>query len=524
MDLGTIVRKTGWMHRDNRAVSYDGRTLTWGEVLDRASRLANALSSRGVAPQDRVAVLADNAFETVEINCACALGNTPIATLYTYYSIDTNIYLLGKIGARVLIVDPAYLDQVESRLDELPDLEVVLVLGDDGAPGLERYDEALAAASADVPEVLAKPEDVHIIRFSSGTTGKPKGIFYNVRDWLAYNSEWRWRTPQLSEHDVYLAAGSLAHLNVAYLWGMIAVGETIAPMGKFRPAEFGRLVEELGATYTAMVPTMIQKVLADESAVSRDYSTLRCLTYAGSPISPSTMRGAIELFGPVLHQMYAQSEVAPLCMLLPWEHVLDGNDQQLRRLRSGGRPSPNVVVTIVDDDGHPLPQGEIGEVAAWSPGAMTGIWGDEEATAERFLPDGSVLTRDMGYLDEDGFLFLADRKDDMIISGGYNIWPLELEELLAEHPGVAAACVVGVPHQVWGETPLAAVVRAEGHAGKAVTEDELIALSRDRLGKVKRLSRVLFVDALPVSEAGKVQRSVLRAPYWQGRDQKVGGA
>lgn len=518
------MRKTGWMHRNDRAVVFEGRSLTWGEVLGRASRLANALSSRGVEPQDRVAVLADNVFETVEIACACALANTPIATLYTYYSIDTNIYLLEKIGARVLIVDPAYLAHVESRLGELPDLEVVLVLGDEGAPGLEQYDDALAAAATDVPKVRADPEDVHIIRFSSGTTGKPKGIFYNVRDWLAYNSEWRWRTPQLTEHDVYLAAGSLAHLNVAYLWGMIAVGATIAPMGRFDPAEFGRLVEDLGATYTAMVPTMIQKVLADESAVGRDYTSLRCLTYAGSPISPATMRGAIEVFGPVLHQMYAQSEVAPLCMLMPWEHVLDGDEKQLRKLRSGGRPSPNVVVTIVDDEGRPVPQGNIGEVAAWSPGAMTGIWGDEEATSSRFLADGSVLTRDMGYLDEDGSLFLANRKDDMIISGGYNIWPLELEELLIEHPGVAAACVVGVPHEVWGETPLAAVVRADGGVEAAVTEDELIALSRERLGKVKRLSRVLFVAALPVSEAGKVQRSVLRAPYWEGRDQQIGGA
>lgn len=524
MDLGTIVRKTGWMHRENRAVYFEGRTLTWGEVLGRASKLANALSSRGVVPQDRVAVLADNVFESVEIACACALGNTPVATLYTYYSIDTNIYLLDRIGARVLIVDPAHLAQVESRLDELPGLEVVLVLGDTCTPGLERYDDALEGADSTVPTVRAEPGDIHIIRFSSGTTGKPKGIYYNVRDWLAYNSEWRWRTPQLTEHDVYLAAGSLAHLNVAYLWGMIAVGATVAPMGRFEPAEFGRLVEELCVTYTAMVPTMMQKILADDSASHRDYSSLRCLTYAGSPISLSTMRGAIELFGPVLHQMYAQSEIAPLAMLMPWEHVLDGDEKQSRRLRSAGRPSPNVVITIVDDSGEPVPHGEIGEVAAWSPGAMSGIWGDDEAAARRFLPDGSVLTRDMGYVDEDGFLFLADRKDDMIISGGYNIWPLELEELLVEHPGVSAACVVGIPHDVWGETPLAAVVRTEDEAGAAVTAEELIALSRDRLGKVKRLAEVTFVEALPVSEAGKVQRAVLRKPYWEGRSQQIGGA
>jgi len=524
MDLGTMVRKTGWMYRDNVAVRFEGRSLLYGEVLDRASRLANALRSRGVQPQDRIAVLADNVFETVEIACACALGNTPVATLYTYYSIETNVYLLDKIGAKVLVIDQAHLPALESRLGDLPGLELVVVLGNEYSGRFEMYDQLLAEADASVPVVAAAPDDVHIIRFSSGTTGKPKGIFYNVRDWLAYNSEWRWMTPQLTEHDVYLAAGSLAHLNVAYLWGMIAVGATIVSMGRFDAAEFGRLVEVHRVTYTAMVPTMIQKVLQDESAVARDYTSLRCLTYAGSPISQSTMRGAIELFGSVLHQMYAQSEVAPLSMLLPHEHDLSGSEIANRRLRSAGRPSPNVVITIVDDEGRLLPQGEIGEVAAWSPGAMSGLWADAAAAAKRFLPDGSVLTRDMGYLDEDGFLYLADRKDDMIISGGYNIWPIELETLLVEHPGVAAACVVGVPHEVWGESPLAAVVRADDAAGAAVTAAELIELSRTRLGKVKRLAAVEFVDALPVSEAGKVQRAVLRAPYWQGHGSTIGGA
>lgn len=524
MDLATIVRKTGWMHRDDPAVRFESRAATWGEVVDRASRLANALRERGVAPGDRVAVLADNLFETVEIACACALGNTPVATLYTYYSTDTTRYLLEHIGAKVLIVDAALIDRVAPHLHELPQLEQVLVVGGPSTSEAESYDDVLADADPTVPVVPAEPDDVHIIRFSSGTTGRPKGIYYTVRDWLAYNSEWRWSTPQLTERDVYLAAGSLAHLNVAFLWGMIAVGATIAPMRRFEPEEFGRLVEELGATYTAMVPTMIQKVLASPSACRRSYATLRCLTYAGSPIAPDTLRGAIELFGPVLHQMYAQSEVAPLAMLMPWEHVLDGGPDAERRLRSAGRASVNVIVSIVDDAGIPVAPGAIGEVAAWSPGAMSGIWGDPAAGAARRLPDGSVLTRDMGFLDEDGYLFLADRKDDMIISGGYNVWPSEIESFLRQQPGVESVCVFGVPHDVWGETPVAAVVRADGEDGAALDADDLIGRAGSVLGKVNRPTSVVFVDELPVSEAGKVQRSVLRAPYWSGRERGIGGS
>lgn len=521
MDMATMVRTSGQIYRDNVAVSFEGRELTYGEMLRRASRLANGLADLGVRPTDRVAVLSDNVFETVEIAAACALGNTPVATLYTYYAAETNAYLLRKLDARVLIVDPKHLPQIAERLPELDGLAAVLVLGEESVEGLTRYDDLLARSDQQVPMVQADPRDVHIIRFSSGTTGRPKGIYYTIEDWLAYNSEWRWMTPQISERDVYLAAGSLAHLNVAYLWGMIAVGARIVPMGAFDPARFGELVETQGATYTAMVPTMIQKVLEHSEARTRDYSSLRCLTYAGSPISERTMRGAIELFGPVLHQMYAQSEVAPVAMLLPHHHVLDGDETQRRRLRSAGRPSPNVVITIVDDEGRALPPGEVGEVAAHSPGAMSGLWGDEEAARRRRLPDGSVLTRDMGYMDEDGFVFLADRKDDMIISGGYNIWPLEIENVLLEHPDVAQACVIGVPHETWGETPLAVVVVEDG---SSIEADELIALTRERLGKVKRVTAVEFVDALPVSGAGKVQRGVLRAPHWAGRDSKVGGA
>ncbi|MFI8304767.1 class I adenylate-forming enzyme family protein [Streptomyces sp. NPDC085927] len=521
MDFATIIRKSGQYYRENTAVLFEGRTLTYGGLLERASRLANALASFGLAPGDRVAVLADNRFETVEISVACALGNTPVATLYTYYSNDTNLFLLEHIDARALIVDEALYPALAGILPKLRNLTAVVVLGDGPPPaGAHGYDELLARSPAEVPQVPVSGDDVHIIRFSSGTTGRPKGIYHSVDRWLAYSSEWRWMTPRLTERDTYVVAVSLAHLGVAYLWGMLAVGARIIPMRRFDAAEFGDLVETHRATYTAMVPTMIQKVLDTPEAARRDYSTLRCLTYAGSPIAEKTLRRAIDLFGPCLHQMYAQSEVAPVTMLLPHEHRLDGGERNQRHLRSVGRPSAHVKLTVVDDEGRPVPQGEIGEIAAWSPGRMSGVWGDPTATAARLLPDGSVLTRDMGYVDEDGYVFLKDRKDDMIISGGYNIWPVELEAVLLSHPGVRAACVIGVPHDVWGETPKAVVVRA---SGAEVTEEDLIALTGDRLGRVKRVTSVDFVDTLPVSGAGKILRSEIRGPFWAGRDSLVGG-
>lgn len=521
MDFATIIRKSGQYYRDHTAVLFEGRTQTYGELLERAGRLANGLASLGVKRQDRVAVLADNRYETVEIAAACALGNTPVATLYTYYNSETHIYLLEKTDARVLIVDEALYPALAEALAHLPGLRAVVVLGSSSPPGTHAYDELLARSGAEVEPVPVRGDDVHIIRFSSGTTGRPKGIYHTVDRWLAYSSEWRWMTPRLTEQDTYLVAVSLAHLGIAYLWGCLAVGARIVPMRHFDPAEFAELVERNRVTYTAMVPTMIQKVLDTPDAARRDFSSLRCLTYAGAPIAGETLRRAVGLFGDSLHQMYAQSEVAPLSMLLPHEHRLDGDEVSRRRLRSVGRPSAHVVVTVVDDDGNPVAPGEIGEIAALSPGGMSGIWGDPEATAARMLPDGSVLTRDMGYVDQDGYLYLKDRKDNMIISGGYNIWPVELEDLLLSHPEVESVCVIGVPHDVWGETPKAVVVRAPG---ASVTEEELIALTRERLGRVKRVTSVDFVDRIPVSVNGKVLRAVLRDPYWAGRDSLVGGA
>jgi acyl-coenzyme A synthetase/AMP-(fatty) acid ligase len=521
LDFGTIIRRSAQSHQDNVAVSFEGREQTYGQLFDNARRLANALSELGVRKSDRVAVLSDNAFETLEIVAACALGGYVISTLYTYYDAETNVYLLNQIDARALLIHASRYDRLQPYLDRVAGLRATIVFGGAAPTGALPYGGLIAAASPEDPQVVLAPDDVHQIRFSSGTTGRPKAIFHTVERWLGNNSEYRWISPAIDERDRYLAACSLAHLSLAYQWGMLWAGATILPMSSFDAARWVDLVERHGVTYTTLVPTMIQSILALDGIESRDLSSLRCLTYAGAPISAPTQRRAIKLFGDVLHHYYAMSEVAPVTMLLPHEHRPDGNETEQRRTRSVGRASFSVSVTIVDDAGRALGPGEIGEVAVQSPGAMSGIWNDDAATKARFLPDGSLLTRDMGYLDEGGYLFLVDRKDDMIISGGYNIWPVELEQVLVSHEDVVEVCVVGVPHPRWGETPKAVVVVAEG---ATVTEEELIELTRARLGAVKKITSVEFAAELPRTATGKVQRAAVRSPYWQDAGTKIGGA
>lgn len=328
-------------------------------------------------------------------------------------------------------------------------------------------------------------------------------------------------TPQIDERDSYLAAGPLTHAAVILLWPMLQVGGRIVVMEAFEPGLALELIEQQRITFTLMVPTMIQALVAHPDATGRDLRSLRCLNYAASPISEATMTRAVDVLGPVLFQMYGQSEAVPATMLLPHQHCPHGSERERRWMRSVGRPTPNTRITIVDEQGDPLPPGEIGEVAVRTPGQMSGLWNDREGTAARLNKDGSVLTRDMGRLDEDGFLYLADRKEDMIISGGYNIWPAELENAVAAHPAVSEVCVVGIPDEKWGETPIAVVVAA---AGARPDPQELIELTRERVGSVMKVTAVEFVDELPKSGVGKVLRRVVRERYWAGREDRVSGA
>ncbi len=521
MDFGTILRTSARDHPGNLAVRCEGRDQTHAQMFARACRLANALSRLGARPGDRVALLGDNCLETVEQIAGIALGNLVRAALYAHQPPEVNAYLLELVEARVLIVQARLHAALAPLLGGLGALETVVVYGGDAPAGTLAYEDLLTAASPEDPRVPIAAGDVHVIRFSAGTTGRPKGIVHTVEGWLGLGNEYRWVTPQLDERDRYLAAGPLTHAAVIFLWPMLQVGASVVVMPAFDPGRALELIESERITFTLMVPTMIQALVAHPAARSRDLSSLRCVNYAAAPISEATLTAAVDVLGEVLYQLYGQSETVPATMLLPHQHRPHGSEDDRRRLRSVGRATPNTVITIVDDDGHPLPQGEAGEIAVLSPGAMKELWRDPEGTAARRLADGSVLTRDIGYLDAEGFLHLVDRKEDMIVSGGYNIWPSELEEALSSHPAVLEVCVVGAPHPRWGETPRAVVVL---RPGAAATEEELVEHCRAAVGAVRKVTGVDFVDELPRSGIGKVLRRSVRERYWVGHERRIAGA
>jgi acyl-CoA synthetase (AMP-forming)/AMP-acid ligase II len=512
---GALLRKSASLYGQRVAFSDDaGNEVTYADLLDRSVRLVNALRAMDIAPGERVALLVDNRLESLEHITGLALGGYVRCALYTHDTAERHRYLLDLTEASALIVQDAYLPALAPLLDELDHLRTVIVLGKSG----ERldYHQLLASADSRDPLVRVHEEDAHVIRFSAGTTGLPKGIVHSVRAWMDMGNEVALVLEGFSEEDCYLAVGPFTHAAGVIAWPLIAAGARTIVLANFEPERYLELVESERATVTIVGPTMIKMLTEHPAAARRDLSSLRAVAYGTAPAPEATVTRAIEVWGNIMYQIYGQSEGLPLTILGPRHHVVDGTPEQRRWLRSAGRPTPNAMIRIVDEDDNELPAGEVGEVVGFTPGRMTGIWGQPEATAERITADGWLRTRDMGSLSEDGFLYIADRKEDTIISGGFNIWPNELENALTMHPAVAEAAVVGVPHDKWGQTPHAVVVR---RGGVHVDEQELIAWTREKVGSVKKITAVTFVPELPRTPIGKVLRRVLRE---QLQDESVG--
>ena len=523
MDIPSILRKSCQMYAGNIAVTFEGRRQSYAQLWERACRLANALSGLGLSPGDRVAILADNQLECLEQAAGLALAGLVRCPMYVLNTASTHAHMLENVGARACIVQDKYAADLAGLRDQVPGLKHLIVVGDDAAgPDLLGYEALIAAAAAGDPGVALSPDDDHIIRFSAGTTGRPKGILHSGAGWLAMGNEFALAGPGIEESDAYLVASPMSHAAGLMIWPMLASGARYVITPGFDPARFLDLIERERCTMTMVVPTMIQMLARVPEARTRDLSSLKSVSYGAAPITERTLKAGLELWGNIMYQFYGQSEALPGTVLTPRYHLPGGSERERRYLASAGRPTLNTVITIRDDDDNVLRTGDTGEICIRTPGAMKGIWADAGATAARLTRDGAVRTRDMGYLDEDGFLYIVDRKEDMIISGGYNIWPLEIENALAAHPDVQEVAAVGVPDGTWGESVFAVVVL---EPGSTMTESDLIEWARAKVGPVKKPRRIeISAEPLPKSVAGKLLRRQVRDKFWTGQDRGIHGA
>jgi acyl-CoA synthetase (AMP-forming)/AMP-acid ligase II len=493
------------------AIGDGERSWTWREWADRIRRAAGAQASFGLLPGDRVAFLDKNNPACLETSLACGLAGTVNAIVNVRLAPEEIAWIINDSGARVLFAGAELAGMVAKISDQLHAVRRVVVVGAGGD-----YEQWLAGASPEEPAHQASPDDCLMQMYTSGTTGFPKGAMLTHRSMIAHV---RAGVPVFGfdADSVALVAMPLFHVS-GTTWALqcMAVGGQTIVLRDIVPADVLDQLARDRISHAFFVPAVYQFFLSVPGVRGRDYSSLRCLGYGGSPMPLPLLRECLEVFDAGLFQIYGMTEVSgALCVLGPADHR---DTTHPERLRSAGRPMPGNELRIVDPaTGHEQPAGAVGEVRVRSPQVMSGYWGRSEATAEA-LADGWLHSGDAGRLDDDGYLFIEDRVKDMIISGGENVYPAEIERILVEQPGVADVAVIGVPDDRWGEVPKAMVIAEDG---ATLDTDALLQACRARLAGYKCPKSFDIVTALPRNASGKVLKHELRKPYWEGRETKI---
>lgn len=508
-----VLRLQGRARPDAIACRFEGADLTYGELDKRASQVALGLIAAGCRPGARVAVLSKNSAAYVEILGGTLKSGTVLLALNWRLAAPEMAYILDHGEAVALFVEAEFAPLAAQIRDKLRGPALVVVIGGEGA-GAKPYAAWRDAQIAEDPKLGGHPDDVFVQMYTSGTTGLPKGVQLTHANYTTCfdamsRLEWNVAGPD----DVLFAPAPFFHVNgLNAVLRSIDAGARLLTADQFRPPQIVEMFERERVTRAAMAPAMIQMCLEVPGVEARDFSAIRLITYGGSPISETVLKRAREVFRCDFAQGYGMTEATgPVAMLSPDDHRDDS------KLLACGRPLPGIGVKVVRPDGGLCAPREVGEVLATTPSLTPGYWRDPDATA-RTIVDGWLHTGDAGYFDEDGYLYIHDRVTEMIVSGGENIYPAEVENALAKDPDIADAAVIGVPDDKWGEAVKAVVVL---RPGAAADEAAIIGRVRQHLAGYKAPKSIDFTDAIPRNPAGKILRRDLRQPYWAGRTRAV---
>jgi fatty-acyl-CoA synthase len=497
---------------DRPCLYIDDGVVTAAEMSDQISRYVQAFRAQGITQGQGIATLSKNRPEVLCSMGAVMVGGYRNTPLHPLGSLEDHAYVLEDAEIETLVFDPAFAERAGQLRARVRTLKRVLAYGDNDVG-----ENLMALAASFEPQPLVAPEvdpeDLSALAYTGGTTGKPKGVMNTYRGSAAMAqimlSEWQW--PDEVRH---LVCTPLSHAGSSLFVPLLMRGGSMVVIPGFDAGAVLEAIERHRITTTMLVPSMIYALLDHPRFAQSDLSSLQTIYYGASPMSPARLREAIGSLGPIFFQFYGQTECPQsVCVLRKEEHDADDLD----RLASCGRPVPWVRVGLLDDHGQEVLKGQPGELCVRGPLVMKGYWNKPEETSQA-LEFGWLHTGDVAREDEHGFLTIVDRKKDMIVSGGFNIFPREIEDVISTHPMVAAVSIVGIPDDKWGEAVMAVVIP---RPGDELDVGELIALVKERKGSHHAPKFVEIVDSIPMSPLGKPDKKALRARYWVGADRLV---
>jgi fatty-acyl-CoA synthase len=511
-------------NKDKPVLFLGDTTLTGGELAERISQYIQAFEALGAGSGSATGLLSLNRPEVLMIIGAGQTQGYRRTALHPLGSLDDHAYVLNDAGVTSLIIDPnpMFVERAKGLLEKVPGLKQVLTIG----PVPEELADVAVDLNAEAAKYTPKPlvaadlapDHIGGMAYTGGTTGKPKGVIGTVQSITTMTTiqlcEWEWPA-----NPKFLMCTPLSHAGAAFFVPTLIKGGELVVLTKFDPAEVLKTIEEQKITATMLVPSMIYALMDHPDSHTRDLSSLETVYYGASAMNPVRLKEAIARFGPIFAQYYGQSE-APMVIT-----YLAKGDHDEKRLTSCGRPTVFARTALLDENGNQVAQGEVGEICVSGPLVSGGYWNKPDATAETFR-DGWMHTGDVAREDEDGFWFIVDRTKDMIVTGGFNVFPREVEDVVAEHPSIAQVCVIGTPDEKWGEAVTAVVVlrpdAPSDEAAVATMTAEIQAAVKDRKGSVQSPKQVIVVDSVPVTALGKPDKKAVRKQFWEGSDRAVG--
>ncbi len=514
--LGDIPRKSALNFPDKEAIVFEQTRLTYEKLNHRINRLANALAKMGCRSGDRLTVLAENTHKYLEVYFAAAKMGLSVTPLNFRLSDDEIIHIVNDSEASCFFIGDTYEERVSKMHDRLQAINAWITF-DSQSPGFIFYEDMLKDASDKEPDVEVDEDDLTVLMYTGGTTGLPKGVMLSHRNIMTGVISANLMSNITSE-DATCFVLPLFHVSFWPAFCLLLAGGKVAINRKPDLNEILRIIQDERCTHMNAVPTVYGWLLQFGNVEGYDLSSLKLLSYAGSPFPPEVLKQCMEKFGLIFAQGYGATETAggAISLLRNEDHAVSGSKAKL--LVSAGKASLCAEIRIVDESGLALPFNAIGEIAVKGRHVMMGYWKNPEMT-EKALRGGWYHTGDMGFMDEDGYLYLVDRKADMIVTGGENVYPKEVEDVLYEHPAVSMVAVVSAPDQKWGERVQAVVVLKPDQIS---TEEELIDFCKKKLGGYKCPKAIEFWESIPTTPIGKILRKDVKKKFWEGYERSVG--